>query len=179
MKLILAFEEIRDNHRAVVGGKAFALSEMARSGMNVPPGLCVTTEAYNDFVSSTGLQGQICMEWGRKRFEDMRWEEMWDVSLRIRNIFLNTPMSAALANALKGPTASTFSGKRVVVRSSAPHEDSARASFAGLHESFVNIGGMAPSWNVSGLCGHPYGQTGPCFTARNLGWTLKRVPWPW
>jgi pyruvate,water dikinase len=142
MKLIFAFEEIRDNHRAVVGGKAFALSEMARSGMNVPPGLCVTTEAYNDFVSSTGLQGKICMEWGRKRFEDMRWEEMWDLSLRIRNIFLNTPMSAALANALKGPTASTFSGKRVVVRSSAPHEDSARASFAGLHESFVNIGGM-------------------------------------
>jgi pyruvate,water dikinase len=142
MKLILAFEEIRDNDRAVVGGKAFALSRMARSGMNVPPGLCVTTDAYNDFVSSTGLQGRICMEWGRKRFEDMRWEEMWDLSLRIRNLFLNTSISAELANALSGPLASTFSGKRVVVRSSAPHEDSARASFAGLHDSYVNIEGM-------------------------------------
>jgi phosphohistidine swiveling domain-containing protein len=142
MKLILAFEEIRDNDRGLVGGKAFALSRMARTGMNVPPGLCVTTEAYNDFVSSTGLQGRICMEWGRKRFEDMRWEEMWDLSLRIRNIFLNTPMSAQLANALSGPIASTLTGKRVVVRSSAPHEDSARASFAGLHESYVNIEGM-------------------------------------
>lgn len=142
MKLILTFEEIRDNDRAVVGGKAFALSTMVRSGMNVPPGLCVTTEAYNDFVSSTGLHGRIRMEWGRKRFEDMRWEEMWDLSLRIRNLFLNTPMSAELANALSGPIASTFTGKRVVVRSSAPHEDSARASFAGLHESYVNIEGM-------------------------------------
>jgi pyruvate,water dikinase len=142
MKLILTFEEIRDSERAGVGGKAFALSRMARSGMNVPPGLCVTTEAYNDFASSTGLHGKIRMEWGRKSFEDMRWEEMWDLSLRIRNIFLNTPMSAQMSGALKGPVASTFNGKRVVVRSSAPHEDSARASFAGLHESYVNIEGV-------------------------------------
>ncbi len=141
MKRILAFEEIRDNDRALVGGKAFALATMVRNGMNVPPGLCVTTEAYNDFVSSTGLQGRICMEWGRKRFEDMRWEEMWDLSLRIRNIFLNTPMSTGLVDALSGPISSTFNGQRVVVRSSAPHEDSARASFAGLHESYVNIEG--------------------------------------
>ncbi|UCD88201.1 MAG: hypothetical protein JSV01_10825 [Desulfobacterales bacterium] len=45
MKRILALEEIRDNDRALVGGKAFALATMVRTGMNVPPGLCVTTEA--------------------------------------------------------------------------------------------------------------------------------------
>jgi hypothetical protein len=31
-------------------------------------------------------------ELGRKSFDEMRWEEMWDASLRIRNLFMNTPL---------------------------------------------------------------------------------------
>ncbi|NWG04740.1 MAG: hypothetical protein HXY44_17945, partial [Syntrophaceae bacterium] len=39
------------------------------------------------------------------------------------------------------PIAEKFRDKAVVVRSSAPGEDSSQASFAGLHESYVNIRG--------------------------------------
>jgi len=71
----------------------------------------------------------------------MRWEEMWDAALRIRNMFLRTPIPADLLTTLRPPIAERFSDKAVVVRSSAPGEDSAKASFAGLHESYVNVRG--------------------------------------
>ena len=35
-----------------------------------------------------------------------------------------------------------FGSRAVVIRSSAPGEDSQRTSFAGLHESYVNIRGV-------------------------------------
>jgi pyruvate,water dikinase len=141
MSLIIHLDRISDQDRERVGGKGFALAMMARSRMNVPQALCITTEAYNHYVGSTGLRERILLELNRKGFGEMRWEEMWDASLRIRNIFLNTPIPADLSAALKDPVDTWFSAKAVVVRSSAPGEDSAKASFAGLHESYVNVRG--------------------------------------
>ena len=82
------------------------------------------------------------LELHRKDFQDMRWEEIWDASLRIRNMFLTSPMPARLAQELGETIRSHFGTRPVVVRSSAPAEDSSRASFAGLHESFVNVQGV-------------------------------------
>lgn len=141
MSLILTLHDIRDKHREQVGGKGFALAQMAQNGMNAPEALCVSAEAYRLFVDATGVREQILMELNRKPFEEMRWEEMWDISLRIRSMFLNTPMRIELHGALGGPLKSTFEGEAVVVRSSAPGEDSFKTSFAGLHESYVNIKG--------------------------------------
>jgi rifampicin phosphotransferase len=81
------------------------------------------------------------MELYRKPFDSMRWEEIWDVSLRIRNMFLKTPLPEVLRESLLPDLESRFEKTPVSVRSSAPGEDSSRTSFAGLHESFVNIRG--------------------------------------
>ena len=72
----------------------------------------------------------------------MRWEELWDVALRIRNLFQTTPLPDDLRAALAQPLAARFADAATVVRSSAPGEDSAAASFAGLHESYVNVSGV-------------------------------------
>ena len=71
----------------------------------------------------------------------MRSEEIWDAALRIRNLFLTTPLSERLRRDMNGPLVRRFGDAAVVVQSFAPDEDSARASFAGLHESYVNIRG--------------------------------------
>jgi pyruvate,water dikinase len=144
MSHILSLHDVRDRHRAEVGGKGFALAQMVRSGFNVPEALCVSAEAYRAFVNATGMREQIWMALSRKPFEDMRWEEMWDIALRIRSMFLNTPMPVELHGALSRSLDAAFQGAAVVVRSSAPGEDSSRASFAGLHESYVNIRGAGP-----------------------------------
>ena len=139
MTLILPIEQIEEKDRPKVGGKAFALASLWKAGFNVPAAICVTSDAYDRYVSSTGIRERILMEIHRKAFEDMRWEEMWDASLRIRNMFLTTPMPGPLKDALGDNIAKCFGEKPSAVRSSSPGEDSKKASFAGLHDSYVNV----------------------------------------
>jgi hypothetical protein len=141
MNHVLNLADIRPRDRRVVGGKAFSLAVLAQNGIKVPLTLVVTTRAYHDFVSAAGLKGRILMELGRKSFKDLRWEEIWDISLRIRHMFLTTPLPAGLAASL-GSGLGPHLPERCVVRSSAPGEDSPQASFAGLHASFVNVSGI-------------------------------------
>lgn len=141
MNLVLPLPKIDDQHRMQVGGKGFALAKMAKKGLRVPEAVCVTTGAYNEYVRKTGLRDQIILELYRKAFEDMRWEEIWDASLRIRSLFIKTPMPHDLRAKLIPAIQSKFPAKTVSVRSSAPGEDSSKTSFAGLHESYVNISG--------------------------------------
>jgi phosphohistidine swiveling domain-containing protein len=142
MNLTIPVTQVETEHRDRVGGKAFSLAVMTRLGLSVPPALCVTTDAYNHYSTVTGLRERILLELNRKSFQEMRWEEMWDSSLRIRNMFLNTPIPADLTLSLKQAMEGPFQNQSVVVRSSAPGEDSSKASFAGLHESYVNVRGV-------------------------------------
>ncbi len=127
--------------RSICGGKAAALSEMMESGIRVPGGFCITAGAYEYFIEETGLRGRIAMELGRKRLEDMRWEEMWDAALRIRNMFLAAYMPDEVGGAIRDAAGQWLSDAPVAVRSASLAEDSAETSFAGLHESFLNVRG--------------------------------------
>ncbi|MBN1102303.1 MAG: hypothetical protein JXL84_02695 [Deltaproteobacteria bacterium] len=142
MNLILPLERIGEPDRARTGGKAFALAVMQRRGLKVPPALCICTDAYQMYVDATLLRDRIFLEIRRKAFEDMRWEEIWDTALRVRNLFLKTPIPLPLEKELASAVEAAFAGKPVSVRSSAPGEDSSRSSFAGLHESYVNVRGV-------------------------------------
>jgi len=81
------------------------------------------------------------LELGRKRFEDMRWEEIWDASLRIRALFNGTLIPSDLKTAMTNAIKPVFQERPVVVRSSAVGEDASNSSFAGIHESYVNVRG--------------------------------------
>lgn len=140
--IALSLPEIKPEDRTRVGGKGFALAIMSRGGMRVPPALCIPPEAYLEFVTAAGVRETILLELERKSFADMRWEEIWDTSLRIRNVFLQSPIQDDLRKKLIPPLEAMFSGKQVAVRSSAPGEDSAKTSFAGLHESYIHIRGI-------------------------------------
>jgi len=141
MNILIPIHEVREQDRPLVGGKAYALSQLQSLGMKIPDALCVSVEAYHRYVTLTGLRERIQLELNRKRFQEMRWEEMWDASLRIRNMFLRTPIPTELSETIGSEVRDFFGDRAVVVRSSAPDEDSSKASFAGLHESYVNIRG--------------------------------------
>jgi len=148
MSLVIPFEDVTEADRPCVGGKAYALSIMARTGAKVPSGVCVTVDAYRQYVRLSGLADRIRLELSRNRFADMRWEEIWDAALRISNMFLTAPLSQPLSRAISEPLLQRFGEAAVVVRSSAPDEDSSRASFAGLHEHRSISGAMRRSWTM-------------------------------
>jgi phosphohistidine swiveling domain-containing protein len=133
-------EAVRCDERTI-GGKAAKLAQLAEAGFRVPGGFSITTHAYESFVQGQNLSRLIRMELGRKPFESMRWEEVWDTALRIRSAFLSTPIPPAIAEAIAAATQALGTGKPLAVRSSAPGEDSAHRSFAGLHESVVGVMG--------------------------------------
>ena len=133
---------LSDTHRcvqSVCGAKSATLAKILHAGIPVPRGFCIGAEVYRTFLATTGLREKILMELGRKRYEDMRWEEMWDASLRIRNLFLKTHFPSTLREILVHALKEYCPGKAVAIRSSSLAEDSAQASFAGVHESFINI----------------------------------------
>ncbi|MHC4353127.1 MAG: PEP/pyruvate-binding domain-containing protein, partial [Planctomycetota bacterium] len=107
----------------------------------MPRTTCISTDAYSMFMDETGLRAQVLMEYHRKEFDQMRWEEMWDCSLRIQNMFARTKIPEALTGPLGDEIERSFGNKPVAVRSSAVGEDSAQSSFAGLHESYLNVRG--------------------------------------
>lgn len=143
MNLTLTLDAIGAEDRPLTGGKAYALGQLSQHGMQVPPGICVTVRAYDAYVADTGLRERIMLELNRKPFKDMRWEEMWDASLRIRNMFATTPIPAKFADPLRRSFETAFNDQPVCVRSSSIAEDSSVASFAGLHDSYVNVCGVS------------------------------------
>ena len=141
MRLAYTLSQMSGTDQNLLGGKASALARMAQQGLPVPQTICISTDAYAMFMDETGLRAQVLMEYHRKQFDQMRWEEMWDCSLRIHNMFARTPMPATLAGPLRDAITRSFGNERVAVRSSAVGEDSANSSFAGLHESYLNLRG--------------------------------------
>jgi pyruvate,water dikinase len=140
---VINMGEIQARHGDIIGSKALSLHKVMEGGLKVPSFTCISTAAYERYLDSSHIRERIIMELSRKDMADMRWEEMWDTSLRIRNMFLNTAIPAELEKELLLGI-ERFCDKPVVVRSSAPGEDSGRTSFAGLHESYVNVRGPDP-----------------------------------
>jgi pyruvate,water dikinase len=140
-KIVISLSEIEASHADVVGGKAYQLSRLIQSGFRVPRGFSITTAAYRQFLKANSLQQGIRFEIGRKKISDMRWEEMWDSALRIRSMFSKSEIPNQIRQAIIEMLHTKSLQQPLAVRSSAPKEDSAQMSFAGLHESYVGING--------------------------------------
>ncbi len=141
MKILIKPEEPLERIRGEAGPKAAALANMHRHSIKIPKTAFIPQSLYHRFISSTGLVSRLAAELGRKRFEDMRWEELWDGSLRIRNMFLRVDCPREIEHALLEDIEETFGSMPLAIRSSALSEDAEGASFAGLHESFLNVRG--------------------------------------
>ncbi|WP_319371651.1 PEP/pyruvate-binding domain-containing protein [uncultured Ilyobacter sp.] len=139
--MIIPIKKIRRKDLPKVGEKAYNLSRLYSLGYLIPKGVSVTEDLYRKFVEETGLIDKIKMEFARRELSSMRWEELWDTSLRIRNLFLRTELPDKIYNELYQGL-SQYKNLPVVVRSSSPGEDSSNSSFAGLHESYVDIRGI-------------------------------------
>ncbi len=104
-------------------------------------GVAITTAAFRAFVAESGLSERIALEFARRPLDDMRDEELWDASTRIRSAFRTAPWPPAFREELTRRIAAVASLGPLVVRSSSPQEDSDKRSFAGLHDSLIGVEG--------------------------------------
>ena len=119
---------------SLVGGKGANLGKMARAGLPVPPGFCVTTDAYKQFINETGLW--IEME---RLLATVPARESGE---KIRQMIEKANMPVSISMSIKEAYIKLNGGKApVAVRSSATAEDLADASFAGQQESYLGIRG--------------------------------------
>lgn len=139
MNKMFSLKDCRAEPVSAIGGKAAALAVIDQSGVLLPKTYCLSTELYTRFLDGGGLREKIQLELNRKKFGEMRWEEIWDTSLRIRNLFLSTGFPVDLKDELHHCVEQELAGCFLAIRSSAPEEDQASTSFAGLHDSYLGI----------------------------------------
>jgi len=131
--------DAEDATLAVVGGKGANLGRMSRAGFPVPPGFFVTTEAYHAFVQANDLQAQLVA----LATEKAKTAEAASAAIRLLFEQGRVPpeVAAAIQSAYGQLMRVSADASPVAVRSSATAEDLPGASFAGQHESFLNVCG--------------------------------------
>jgi len=142
---IKKFDQIGISDIAEVGGKNASLGEMytglKSTGIKIPDGFAVTALAFKHFIEYNKLEGMH-----RKLLEKLdrvSYKNLSEIGSKAREIMLESVIPGDLAEAICDSYRALSSDKEVAVavRSSATAEDLPEASFAGQHESFLNVTG--------------------------------------
>ncbi|MGZ8358658.1 MAG: phosphoenolpyruvate synthase [Telluria sp.] len=131
----------------LVGGKNASLGEMYRElspeGVRVPNGFAVTAEAYRATLDQAGAWPAL-----REALEGLDAADVDDLARRARiarDLVYNAPLpedlQAQIVRAWRSLADEYGESLTVAVRSSATAEDLPTASFAGQHETYLNIAG--------------------------------------
>ena len=175
---VIPLAQAADCDERWIGGKAAKLAQLARAGFRVPDGFVITTRAYEHLVERQDLTRLIRMELGRKPFASMRWEEIWDVALRIRSAFLAAPIPPASGpghrrrrRGVGGRQTAWPCGprRRARIRLSAPSPVCTNRSSASSAQRPCS---MRFVW-----CGPPSGPMRRCSTAKNWPWIRASAAW--
>ncbi|GIH24363.1 hypothetical protein Aph01nite_26730 [Acrocarpospora phusangensis] len=118
MSYILKFQDIGLEDLGLAGGKALNLGILTAAGLPVPPGVVVTTEAYDRVAGSLDLAAAA------------------SDPARARAMVMSAPIPDDIAKAVR-----QFGDVPVAVRSSATAEDLPYASFAGQQDTYLNVVG--------------------------------------
>ena len=145
MSYIKKFSEIGMNDVAVVGGKNASLGEMFNQlvpkGIKVPDGFATTTFAFEKFLTHNSLHAPLYALMGK--LDKKEFSNLKETGMQARQLMLNAEFPKQLGIEII-KSYKELCGKEyteVAVRSSATAEDLPQASFAGQHESYLNIKG--------------------------------------
>src|SRR4051794_40073744 len=125
--LVLDLAQLSADQLGAVGGKAANLGELIRAGFDVPPGFCITTEAYRRAVLGTSIEAGTSTDAPAARAAVLGAPFPEQVAVAVRDAYARLESGAA------GP---------VAVRSSATAEDLPGASFAGQQDTYLGVTGI-------------------------------------
>ncbi len=142
------FSEIRIGDVAKVGGKTAALGEMycaltSSGGVRVPNGFAVTADAYRAVLDDSDLWSRLRSLLQGVSVEDIG--QLADRAAQARKLIYQAPLPVELVRQIDAQhevlCRQYGTPLALAVRSSATAEDLPQASFAGQHDSFLNIVG--------------------------------------
>lgn len=143
------FGDIRMSDLAAVGGKNASIGEMysalSGQGIKVPNGFALTAEVYREALAASGAWDRLAALLRGVGAEDVR--RLAQAAAEARAIVYEATgtdrIRTLLATAYRRLESQYGTDVAVAVRSSATAEDLPTASFAGQHESFLNVQGLA------------------------------------
>lgn len=148
-KFVLWFDQVGNNDVALVGGKNASLGEMyttlTNKGIRVPNGFIVTAYAYRYFIEKAGLQSFIEDALKGLDTKDIKKLQKTGKAIRDKIIKADIPdeIDREIAEGYKSlSNAYNMEETDTAVRSSATAEDLPGASFAGEHETYLNVVGV-------------------------------------
>jgi rifampicin phosphotransferase len=163
---VLDFQEIDRSQVGVVGGKGAHLGELSRiEGICVPAGFCVTTDAFQRILGKAPTIEDRLDRLSRLKPDDR--ESIGVLSGEIRRIVERIAVPEDLASAITRALAGLGERAAYAVRSSATAEDLPTASFAGLHDTYLNVSGRAAVLQHVSRC------WASLFTARAVTYRLR------
>jgi pyruvate,water dikinase len=171
---VLDFREIGRAQVAMAGGKGANLGELSRiDGIDVPPGYCVTTDAFRRVMAEAPPVGDLLDKLSRLSPDDR--DAIRVLSAEIRSSVEEVPVPGDLAAAITRPLARLGEEAAYAVRSSATAEDLPTASFAGQQDTYLNvIGPSAVLEHVSRCWASLFTERAVTYRLRN-GFDHRRV----
>jgi pyruvate,water dikinase len=146
-RFIKQFSELSNDDVALVGGKNASLGEMFNQllpqGIQVPDGFATTADAYWLFLDENHLRDKLAELMHKidlKSFSNLK-EIGAEARALIMNAVIPEQIASEIKSAYKNLNVHYNAPIEVAVRSSATAEDLPTASFAGQHDSFLNIEG--------------------------------------
>ncbi|HET6510302.1 MAG TPA: phosphoenolpyruvate synthase [Baekduia sp.] len=164
--MVIGLDEVDERQVALVGGKGAGLGALARiDGIEVPPGFCVTTDAFRQARARIPEIGRRLDELARLGADDRDAIRVHGAALRtaLERVAIPDAVAAAIVAAL----ARLGEDAAYAVRSSATAEDTPTASFAGQHDSYLDVVGR------DAVLEHVRRAWGSLFTERAIAYRLR------
>ncbi|CAM4035780.1 phosphoenolpyruvate synthase [Listeria booriae] len=135
---VLEFEKIDQTNKALVGGKGANLGECAQiSDVQVPTGFCLTTEAYQRAVSENEALQALLHQLSAQKITNQ--DQISKIGQSIRVLIEEIEIPREIEAEITDHLAKIGFEQAYAIRSSATAEDLPTASFAGQHDTYLNI----------------------------------------
>jgi pyruvate,water dikinase len=135
------FAEVGSGDVGEVGGKGANLGELTRAGLPVPRGFVVTAGAFLASMEAGGVREALHQRFDRARESADDPQALAEGSAELRELVRKAGVPAEVRAAVVDAYRQLGDDVPVAVRSSATAEDTAGASFAGMHETYANVVG--------------------------------------
>ncbi|MEE9383740.1 MAG: PEP/pyruvate-binding domain-containing protein [Nannocystaceae bacterium] len=134
--LVRALEDLDLLDAGAVGEKAADLGRLTRLGFAVPPGFCITRDAFAAFVNQDRHYGDLCSDLRNER-HDTTYRNL--IAARIRRHLLERALPTTLAHELREAWTAIGQAHRYALCSSTAAESPNSTSAAGQRDAALNL----------------------------------------